>query len=217
MRTYYEQRTIYGQTLVYFDRASLAADWGTPRDTWAFDTMIPDDLQLGQPMTLTVQLRKPEDERIIEQTIVLTGAVTTIGAHTIELTLAPGERAKLVRAKEIDPKANTPRKRPPLYAIDADRLIAWQLYWRGEQFWSGGEIWDYLPEMRTSFPPTNNKEFLKYIGDRTRMPAGRRYFVVTDAGRVSSVKGLLPTDRAKRTFQVLDTTSNKFSLGAFDL
>jgi hypothetical protein len=112
-----------------------------------------------------------------------------------------------------------PRRRP-LYVVDADRLIAWQLYWRGEQFWSGGEIWDvnsFIPEMRTSFPPTNNTEFTKYLNDRTRMPLGRRYFVVTDGGRINSLKALLPTPHAKETYQVLDQTSNKFGLAAFDL
>src|SRR6185436_4535337 len=34
IRTYYEQRTIYGQQLLYFDPAQLAADWSGTGQTW---------------------------------------------------------------------------------------------------------------------------------------------------------------------------------------
>jgi hypothetical protein len=197
---------------------------------------------------------------VVDQEIVLLGTCTAIGAHSVELTLQPNERQKLVpvferatrlRAEletarqklpelearleaETDPKRQVPLKqsfdqlskrvaelslrgREPVRVVDADRLIAWQLYWRGENFWAGGEIWPWLPEMKTSFPNPNNVEFNKYINDRARAPAGRRYFVVTEAGRLSGMRSLLPTPRARESFEILDTTSNKFSLGAFDL
>ena len=67
IRTYYEQRTIYGEKLVYFGAAQLADDWRDVRDTWTFETFIPDALQIGQPMTLDLQINKADDERIIEQ------------------------------------------------------------------------------------------------------------------------------------------------------
>ena len=94
--------------------------------------------------------------------------MTHVGDHSVEVTFAPGERAK------VDPLfgkgASGPRGRPPVRAVDADRLLAWQLYWRGENFWSGDEIWGTLPEMRTAFVKTDNVEFNKYIADRTRAP-----------------------------------------------
>ena len=126
------------------------------------------------------------------------------------------ERAKL------DPwiargKTNPAHGRPPVRAVDADRLIAWQLYWRGEQFWSGGEIWAWLPEMKTTFPKTENADLLKYFNDRTRAPLGRRYFVIGNAGQVPSLRGLLPTQHARDTFETEDTTSNKFSLVSFEM
>jgi hypothetical protein len=99
--------------------------------------------------------------------------------------------------------------------VDADRLLAWQLYWRGENFWSGDEIWGPLPELKTAFVKTDNVELTKYINDRTRAPLGRRYFVVTEASRITGVRALLPTQRARDSYEVLDTTSNKFSLAAF--
>ena len=99
--------------------------------------------------------------------------------------------------------------------VDADRLIAWQLYWRGENFWSGDEIWGFLPEMKTAFVKTDNVEFTKYINDRTLAPLGRRYFVITEAGRITGVRSTLPTKRARDSYEAIDTTSNKFSLAVF--
>ncbi|HWU89848.1 MAG TPA: hypothetical protein VN253_21450, partial [Kofleriaceae bacterium] len=224
IRTYYEQRTIYGEKLVYFGTAQLADHWRDVRDTWTFETFIPDALQLGQPMTIDLQVHKPSDERITDRQVTLAGRVSAIGDHAVTVTLDPGERQRLdpwiaegerAASAPPGPKAEPVRGRPPVRAVDADRLIAWQLYWRGENFWSGDEIWGWLPEMKTAFVNTNNQEFLKYINDRTRTPLGRRYFVVTGASQLLGIKGSLPTQRARDSFEVLDTTSNKFSLGAF--
>jgi hypothetical protein len=46
---------------------------------------------------------------------------------------------------------------------------------------------------------------------------GRRYFVATEAGRVNNLRAVLPTATGRETFEVLDTTSNKFTLAAFVL
>jgi hypothetical protein len=198
---------------VYFGLGQLRDDWADVGDTWSFDSHIPDALQVGQPMTITIQINKASDERIMEQQLTLVGAASRITDHTIEIKLAPGERARL------DPLIARgragPRGRPAVRTVDADRLIAWQLYWRGENFWSGDEIWGYLPEMKTAYKNTDNVDFVKYINDRTRTPLGRRYFVVTEAGRISTIKASLPTARARDSYEILDTTSNKFSLGAF--
>ncbi|MGN6110813.1 MAG: ArnT family glycosyltransferase [Kofleriaceae bacterium] len=217
VRTYYEQRTIFGEKLVYFSDRQLRDEWADVGNTWSFETFVPDDLQLGQPMTVKIQVTRPDDDKIIEHDLTLVGAVTAIGDHAVELTFAPGERAKL------DPLLSRPLGKPVrprrarLRYVDADKLVAWQLYWRGENFWSGGEIWGDHLDLKTAFPNTNNVEFNKFINDRTRAPLGRRYFVVGDAGRINSIRSSLPTERAKASFEVLDSTSNKFWLAAFYL
>ena len=213
---YYEDRQIYGEKLVYFGAREVADDWAGVGTHWTFETFVPKDLQVGQPMTLTVQLNKVDDERVMESQVTLVGSVVRIGDHDVELELPKAERAKL------DPwiargKSNPARGRAPVRAVDADRIIAWQLYWRGENFWTGDEIWGWLPEMKTAFTKTDNVDFLKYLNDRTRTPLGRRYFIITEAGRATSVRGMLPTQRARDSFEVLDTTSNKFTLVAFYL
>lgn len=217
VRTYYEQRTVYGQKLIYFGAHQLYDDWHDTKDTWSFDTFIPDTLQAGQPMTIEIEVHKAEDERITETEIVLVGTATDIGDHSVTIKLAPGERAKLdALVKKGEAKGPRP-VRPPSRTVDADRLIAWQLYWRGENFWSGDEIWGYPPEMKTAYMKTDNADFTKYINDRARAPIGRRYFVVTEAGRITGVRSMLPTQRGRDSFEVLNTTSNKFSLAGFTL
>jgi hypothetical protein len=58
---------------------------------------------------------------------------------------------------------------------------------------------------------------MKYLNDRTKAPLGRRYFVVTEAGRITSIRAMLPTQRGRDSFEVIDTSSNKFSMAAFYL
>jgi len=217
VRGYYANRTVYGEKLVYFGTKQLAEEWADEDDVRTFQTMIPTTLQVGQPMTVTLQVNKVEDERVVDHEIVLIGTCTSIGEHSVELTVLPGQRDKLKGDIAAGQKSDKRGNRDPIRVVDADRLIAWQLYWRGENFWAGGEIWPWLPEMKTSFPNPNNVEFNKYINDRARAPLGRRYFVVTEASRLSGIRSVLPTPRARDSFEILDTTSNKFSLGAFDL
>ncbi len=228
MRSYYTQRTIYGEKRIYFGPGELYDDLHTAGDQFHFETLIPDGLQLHQPMTITIQLDKASDDKIMEQTLVLTGAATALGPHDVTVTLAKGERAKLdplladckrrIDAPQPDPKKAEPLYgRPPVRYVDADRLIAWQLYWRGENFWSSDEIFSWAPELRTGFGKPDSAEFLKYLNDRTKAPLGRRYFLITEAGRASNVKSLLPTQRARDTFEVTETSSNKFSMTSFIL
>jgi 4-amino-4-deoxy-L-arabinose transferase-like glycosyltransferase len=220
MRSYYEQRTIYGEKIVYFSAAQVYDDWHDKtgdKVRHTFQTMIPDTLHIGQPMTIRIQLNKPDKEEVVEQETGMIGTVTRIGDHDVEVTIPRSERAKidaLVAKGKTDKKK---RLRPPIRVVDADRLMAWQLYWRGENFWSADEIFGPVPEMRTGFNKPDNADLLKYLGDRSKAPPGRRYFIVTEAGRATSVRGVLPTTRAKESFEIVDTTSNKFSLVSFYL
>lgn len=260
IRTYYEQRTIYGQHLVYFGTGQLRDEWAGHGDTYTIETKIPDTYQDGQPMTLDVRVQKIDEPKTREQQVTLVGTAIAHGEHSITVKLAPGEQKKLdplladadpaklraelgplqkrlaeLEALDKNQKGKSPRdqekadlrkkidllksgkrgKRKPFRAPDADRLIAWQLYWRGENFWSGEEILGFIPEMKTAFPNPNNVEINKYLGDRARMPFNRRYFVVANAGQLPNIKSMIPSERGKASFEILNQTSNKFWLGAF--
>jgi hypothetical protein len=223
LRTYYKQRTIYGEKIVYFAPYQAYDDWhatqvsGGDKIRHTFKTMIPDTLHIGQPMMIRVQLNKADKEEVVEQETGMVGTVTRIGDHDVEVTIPQSERAKIDALVAKGKTEKRKRVRAPIRVVDADRLIAWQLYWRGENFWSGDEIFGPVPEMRTGFNKPDNGDFLKYLGDRAKAPPGRRYFLVTEGGRATSVRGVLPTTRAKESFEVVDTTSNKFSLVSFTL
>jgi hypothetical protein len=218
IRAYYEQRTVYGEVVTYFGASQLADDWAEVGTEWRIRTFVPTAIQEGQPMTITVRLHAARDERVREHEIALRGRVAAVEGPSVTVALPAAERARL--DPWIERGRQAPRERgarQPVRAVDADRLLAWQLYWRGENFWSGDEIWGWLPEMKTAFVRTDNVELLRYLGDRARAPLGRRYFVISGAGQLPALRGVLPTARARDSFAILDTRSNKFSLGAFDL
>jgi 4-amino-4-deoxy-L-arabinose transferase-like glycosyltransferase len=226
MRKYYELRTVYGEKRVYFGPGEVVDELSDAPTTFSFETFVPDNLQIGQPMTITLELASATDEHI-ERTLELVGTATQIGDHDVTVTLAPGEQVKETafvadaRARLTKPaqsgKPVPVRGRPEVRYVDADRLLAWQLYWRGENFWSADEIYGWAPEMKTGFEKNDNVEFLKYLNDRSRAPLGRRYFIITEAGRAASAKAQLPTQRARDSFEIIDQTSNKFSLVGFTL
>ncbi|HEY5943929.1 MAG TPA: glycosyltransferase family 39 protein [Kofleriaceae bacterium] len=218
MRSYYQQRTIYGEKIVYFAPYQVYDDWHAASSVkHTFQTMIPDTLVIGQPMMIRVQLNKPDKDDVVELEMGMIGTVTRIGDHDVEVTIPKSERDKI---EALVARGKTDKRKPmrrPIHVVDADRIIGWQLYWRGENFWTADEIFGPVPEMRTGFNKPDNADFLKYLGDRSKAPLGRRYFVITEAGRGTSVRGVLPTTRAKESFEVVDTTSNKFSLVSFVL
>jgi 4-amino-4-deoxy-L-arabinose transferase-like glycosyltransferase len=214
VRAYYDERTIYGETLVYHGLGQLHDDWHAADDTRSFETHVPVALQIGQPMTVTIRVHGARDPRTLEHELVLVGAVTAIGEHRVELALAPGERARL--APLLAGAARAPRGRPPIRVVDADRLVAWRMYWRSENFWSAEEIWGALPELKTSFPKSTS-DFLTYLNDPARARPGRRYFLLSEAGFIAGARAQLPTPRARDSFEIIDTSSNKFSLAVFTL
>ena len=224
MRSYYVKRAIYGEKRVYFGPGELWADLHDAGRDFHFDTFIPDSLQVGQPMTVTIQLDKASgDPQVMEQQLVLTGTASAIAAHTVTITVTPAERARLAALlagckQRIDAAHEPLFGRAPVRYVDADRLLSYQLYWRGENFWSGDEIYGWAPEMHTAFEETDSSTaFLKYLNDRSRAPLGRRYFVILESGRATSLKAILPTPRARGSFEVIETTSNKFSMTSFVL
>lgn len=228
--TYYRERHIYGQRLVYANPRQFADDWAgvvaSGKPSWDFDTVVPDNFLDGQPMTVRIEVQGTSAAQAADGQFVARGTARQVGAHTIRIDFAAGELgpiAAAVNRHKKDRKVRcAPRPRPgyaacPYRLVDADRLIAWQLYWRGENFWSGDEIWGPIPAMKTALKETDNVAFLAYLKDANLAPEGRTYYIVTESGRPNTLKSVLPTATARETVRVIDTTSNKFSLAAFQL
>jgi len=104
----------------------------------------------------------------------------------------------------------------------SEKLIAWQMNWRGENFYSKSEIWDYVtndPDDQTVFMQVDNTQIQNYLKTR----AGHRYFVITEKGRVDGLRGALRAlpdamgTKASDSFQIVDESSNKFTLVAFEI
>lgn len=222
IRAYYRERRIDGPRIIYFGGRQLYDEWkGRPRE-YAFDVFVPERLVEGQPMTVRLTVNRWDQPRTTESDTVLLGTVKQIGGHRVTVALPEAELAKLdpilaAAAKAPRPGWRRGDEQRPVRVIEGDRLIAWQLYWRGENFWSGDEMFGWLPENKVAFIKTDNVAFLKYINDRTLAPLGKRYFVVTESGRAMGLRNSLPTERAQKTFEVIDTSSNKFTTVAFYL
>ncbi|HET6612776.1 MAG TPA: glycosyltransferase family 39 protein [Kofleriaceae bacterium] len=217
-RDYYRLRNIYGVDIKYHpirdrgrcipDLAHLAADFGG--GDYRVESVLPADFAPGLPMT--VRLFAP-CAGLAKDQIEVHGTVSKVGDDRFWIHLPQAEHEKLsdlIHRGRTLPAART----APWVQVNADRLLAWQLYWRGENFWSGGEIWGEIPETHTGF-----KRDAKAIGPYLEKSgiAGRTYYVVTERGRKSQLASALPKG-AKDSVKVVDDTScNKFVLLSFVL
>jgi 4-amino-4-deoxy-L-arabinose transferase-like glycosyltransferase len=95
----------------------------------------------------------------------------------------------------------------------AERLLVWQMYWRGENFYTSNEIFTGPREERTVFLGDKNFENMKAWMEKHR---GRRAFLLVERVRWSQVEGAVPTD-AKKSLKIVDDSNMKFVLGSVDL
>ncbi len=94
-------------------------------------------------------------------------------------------------------------------------LIAWQLYWRGENFYTRNEIYDHRK------PQTEKTIFL---GDRNvekmqtyfKTHPNRRVFFLVERVRFEALRNLLP-ESARPTLKVVDNSNNKLYLATAQL
>ena len=95
-----------------------------------------------------------------------------------------------------------------------EKLIAWQLYWRGENFYTKNAIYSSVdPNERTVFLGDHNAEKMqKWFAHHT----GRRVFFVVERTRFEALRSLLPPqDRASLT--IVDESNNKIYLAVAQL
>ncbi len=204
---YYAERTIYGADIIYYGGRGLAADWAGGED-FEVRSVIPKTLKPGDPMKIAWQLRDAK-ETILEKGE-LAGSVSSIDAagDRFRIAVPPAEREKLARFAG----ARDDGRR--FVYVNAERLIGWQLNWKGENFYSGGEIWNpRIADMKTSFSEysgDNDRKLLDYL--KPRIGQGRSFWVITEIGSLARLQNLLPTQTAKDTFQSVDRSSNKYGM-----
>jgi hypothetical protein len=98
-------------------------------------------------------------------------------------------------------------------ASPAEHLLVWQMYWRGENFYTANEIYEGPKEERTVFLGDKNFENLKSWMERHR---GRRAFFLIETSRYSTLETAVPAD-ARKTLRIVDKSNMKFCLAAADL
>jgi 4-amino-4-deoxy-L-arabinose transferase-like glycosyltransferase len=94
-----------------------------------------------------------------------------------------------------------------------ERLIAYMLYWRGENFYTSNEIYEGPTEERTVFDQEGADDRLKSWLERHR---GRRVFFLFERYQQGRILNDLPAD-ARASLRIVDQTNNKFSLAQADL
>jgi len=89
-----------------------------------------------------------------------------------------------------------------------EKLLAYQLYWRGETFYTENEIYEGPMEERTVFDAEGaDEKFHKYIAAHR----GRRVFVLCEKGQKGKVEGMLPPE-VRPSVSVIHDSNTKFML-----
>jgi hypothetical protein len=95
-----------------------------------------------------------------------------------------------------------------------EKLIAWQMYWRGETFYTANEIYEGPMKERTVFLGDRNAENLKEYLTRNH---GKRVFFIVEQSRYGTLQGLMPAN-ARPTLKIIDRErNNKFYLASADI
>jgi len=194
----------------YYSLRDLADEWSGKSDIMV-ESILPAGFEVGAPMK--IQIFVP-GAGVPKDLVVLSGQVAKLGDNRFWISVPESDRSKL---SELITRGQNqkPSRRKRWKQVAADRMVAWQLNWHGEDFWTGGEMYGDREDAKTIFKKTDNKRFLKWIKDPER--AGRTFYIVTESGRAKGLRGILPTPRAKETFEIIDTSCNKFSLVRFSL
>ncbi len=94
-----------------------------------------------------------------------------------------------------------------------EKLLVWQMYWRGENFYTANEIYQGPQPERTVFLGDKNVENLKNWIGRHR---GRRAFLLVERSRWNQVAPMFPPETQK-SIRIIDDTNMKFVLGEAQL
>jgi 4-amino-4-deoxy-L-arabinose transferase-like glycosyltransferase len=94
-----------------------------------------------------------------------------------------------------------------------EHLLVWQMYWRGENFYTQNEIFEGPPADRTVFLGDRNAENLKAWMDKHR---GQRAFFLIEKARMSTLESMVPA-AAKPSLKMVDDSNMKFCLAAIQL
>jgi len=214
---YYAHRGIHGADIIYYGAHELVNDWGSGKDL-EVRSVIPDTLHVGDPMKITWELRNAQEG--VQEKGALAGTVSKIDkdGDRFWIEVPASDRAQIDKLVAENKDASDDKRR--FLYVNADRLLAWQLNWKGENIYTGGEVWNTkLPDMMTWFSDyngENDKQLLDYL--KPRIGQSRKFWVTSEIGSIPRLQNLLPTQKGKETFEgSFDHSSNKFGVATFQL
>jgi 4-amino-4-deoxy-L-arabinose transferase-like glycosyltransferase len=94
-----------------------------------------------------------------------------------------------------------------------EKLIAYQMYWRGETFYTKNEIYEGPMEDRTVFDMEGADDKLQ---EWIKNHRGRRVYFIYERGRQSRLEQMLPPE-SRGTFKPIYEKNNKFSVAYADI
>jgi 4-amino-4-deoxy-L-arabinose transferase-like glycosyltransferase len=94
-----------------------------------------------------------------------------------------------------------------------EHLLVWQMYWRGENFYTQNEIYEGPMAERTVFLGDKNVENLKSWIAKHR---GHRAFFIVERSRWGQLEGIVPPE-TKSSLHIIDESNMKFCLAEIDL
>ena len=94
-----------------------------------------------------------------------------------------------------------------------EKILVWQMYWRGENFYTENEIYEGPSDERTVFLGDRNVENFKAWIAKHR---GRRAFLLVERANWSRMDSMVPPE-TKNTLKIVDDGNMKFVLGQVDL
>jgi 4-amino-4-deoxy-L-arabinose transferase-like glycosyltransferase len=204
LERYYRDRKILGVDIIYGGPGPLEADWA---GAGGLDvrSVIPATLRAGDPMKVTWRLGAASGT--------LAGKVASIDApgNRFRIDVAPDDALRRAVAENAG-KGGGAR----LVALNADRLVAWQLRWRGENFYSGGEIWKPpFDDMKTVFVDVDNAKFAAWL--KPQLGSGRTYFLITEIERVKRLRDFFKGLSPQPSMEEIDQSNNKYGMVRFSL
>lgn len=98
---------------------------------------------------------------------------------------------------------------------ESEPLVAWQMYWRGETFYSKNSIYDHRmkQEDKTVFLGDHNADKMQTW---FRTHAGRRVFFIVERSRFETLRSLLP-EASRSSLKAVDETNNKVYLAVANI
>ena len=94
-------------------------------------------------------------------------------------------------------------------------ILAWMMYWRGENFYTCNQIYDHRIEQseKTAFCGDKNVEKMQAYFSSHR---GKRVFFLIERHRLDTLRGLLP-EESRKSLEVVDESNNKVYLARAQL